>query len=219
MKKLIFYLVVFFSFIAIGYKSFFYFDGAAEKVQMEQNNTTLRLTKAEYKRIKEGDFILRRGFGFFSDIISKRLNKGTIDVTHAGIIVIRGGHLHVIHSLSSDVSPIDGMQIQALNDFLRHSAPGTIIVTRAKGANADLGSTIAKLAEGYLSKKIPFDHHGLIDNDEELFCTELIWKILEKDLNHVVLPATKEDRKNFFYSMDPMYDSKFFDIKINQYKK
>ncbi|WP_296142322.1 YiiX/YebB-like N1pC/P60 family cysteine hydrolase [uncultured Flavobacterium sp.] len=218
MKKILFYLVMLFLLGFISYKAFFYFDKKSEQAEIVKNQAVTRLSSEEIAQIQEGDFILRRGFGFFSDYISKELNNGEIDVTHAGIITKRNDSLFVIHSLSSDVTDIDGLQIQPLQEFLKYSYPQKIIITRLKNANPAMGLKISSLAENYLAKHIPFDHKGNFDNDEELFCTEMIWKILEKDLQCVELPSEAKARKDFFFSMMPMYDTKYFDIKVNQYK-
>lgn len=219
MKKILFYLVMLFLLALIIYKGFFYFDRKSEQAEIVKNEAVTRLSPAEISQIQEGDFILRRGFGFFSDYISKELNDSIIDVTHAGIITKRNDSLFVIHSLSSDVTDIDGLQIQPLKDFLRYSYPQKIIVTRLKNADSVVGLKISSLAKNYLDKKIPFDHKGNFDDDSELFCTEMIWKILEKDLKSVKIPTEAEARKKFFYSMKPMYDTIYFDIKVNQYVK
>lgn len=217
MKRLFFVLVVLFCLLAAVYKSFFYFDSRAEQSAVKQHEQVTRLTSGEMAKLREGDFILRRGFGFFSDYVATKLNSGPVDVTHAGIIIKQNGVWQVVHSLSSDVSNVDGMQIQSLDDFLNYSVPGKIIITRAKGGTAILGNKIAVKAKEYLNLHLPFDHQGKYDDDSSLFCTELIWKILEKDLHHSILPQEKEERKQFFYSMMPMYNSQYFDIVINQY--
>lgn len=217
MKKIFLPLAVLFCFALIAYKAFFYLDHKSEKKALAQHHNICRLSTTEISAIQEGDFILRRGFGYFSDYIASSLNKGAIDVTHAGIVVKRGNGLFVIHSLSSDVSDTDGVQLQLLSQFLQHSAPGKIIVTRTKKSNAAFGKKVAVLAESYLTKQVPFDHNGNIDNSTKLFCTELIWQILEKDLHHAVLPTGTDARKEFFYSMAPLYSTDYFDIVINQY--
>lgn len=201
----------------IIYKGFFYLDRKSEQAEIIKNESVTRLSSEEISQIQEGDFILRRGFGFFSDYISKELNDSIIDVTHAGIITKRNDSLFVIHSLSSDVTDVDGLQIQPLQEFLRYSYPQKIIVTRLKNADVAVGLKISSLAKNYLDKKIPFDHKGNFDDDSELFCTEMIWNILEKDLKSVQIPKETEARKKFFYSMKPMYDTIYFDIKVNQY--
>ncbi|MCY1480880.1 hypothetical protein D3C87_73110 [compost metagenome] len=217
MKKLIFYSAMLFILAVVAYKLFFYFDRKSEQEAILKNEAVTRLSNEELAKIEEGDFILRRGFGFFSDYISKELNSGTIDVTHAGIIIKHNDSLYVIHSLSSDVTNIDGLQAQPIGDFLKYSFPNKIIITRAKNCDKDMGAKISQLAQKYLAMHIPFDHKGNFDDDEKFFCTEMIWKILEKDLHCVSLPTEAEARKKFFFSMSPMYDTKYFDIKINQY--
>jgi len=219
MKKFILYLVMLFVFSFFIYKAFFFFDRRSEQVAIVKNEAITRLSPTEISQIKEGDFILRRGFGFFSDYISEELNDSIIDVTHAGIITKRNDSLFVIHSLSSDVTDIDGLQIQPLKTFLKSSFPEKIVITRLKNSDPEIGLKVTSLAKIYLQKHIPFDHKGDYDDDSELFCTEMIWKILEKDLKCVKIPTEAEARKKFFYSMTPMYDTTYFDIKVNQYLK
>lgn len=219
MKKILFYSAMFFCISVLAYKLLICVDNNAEQSLVAAHSKATRLTPQEYDNLRDGDIILRRGFGFFSDYIAANLNDGAIDVTHAGIIVLRKGKPHVIHCLSSDVSPIDGIQVQTLGEFLKYSAPGKIIITRVKGQDDPTGHRIAKQAEYYLTKNIPFDHSGEFDDSGKMFCTELIWKILEKDLSLVKIPEASEARRAFFHSMMPMYDTKYFDVKLNQYKK
>jgi len=218
MKKFLFIVAVFFFMALLFYKVFFYFDRRAEAAAVRTNSAIARLSATEYDKIQEGDIILRRGFGIFSDFIAGNLNNGgPTDVTHAGIIVKKNGTWQVIHALSSDVTNIDGVQIQPLSTFLQYSAPAKIIITRAKNATPELGKQIAERAQMYLNRHIPFDHSGVIDDDTELFCTELIWRILETDLHIIKLPEAHDEREKLFHSMAPMYATDFFDIIINQY--
>lgn len=216
-KKLLLGLIMLFLFSLMTYKLFLYVDLLSEKKQVTLYKDTTRLTPAEESLIREGDFILRKGFGYFSDIIASKLNNGTFDITHAGIIVKRKDHLYVIHSLSSDVSDFHGVQIQPLEVFLSYSTPEKIIITRTKYTDSLTGHKIALKAEEYLSKQIPFDDTGNFDDDNAFFCTEMIWHILEKDLKIFELPKGNNERKKFFYAIDNMYSTYYFDIIINQY--
>lgn len=216
-RKIFLIVPVFFLMLWAGYKCFFYFDKKSEEKAIKIHKNKTRLSQDEINLLEEGDFILRRGFGFFSDFVAKRLNDSDIDVTHAGILICHQNQWHVIHALSSDVTPIDGMQMQTLNTFLNHSQPGKIIVTRTKNTTPETSIEIIEKAIYYLDKKIPFDHHGNFEDDDKLYCTELIWRILEKDLNLLSLPKSEEARKKLFYTMNAMYDEQYFDIIINQY--
>ena len=207
-----------FIFAIIFYKSVFYFDKQAENELVKLYENTSRLSDHEVSLIKEGDFILRKGFGHFSDFIAQNLNHGSFDITHCGIIVKKDNEFYVVHSLSSDVSDIDGVQAQPLETFLSYSTPQKIIVTRAKNVTDNIGHNIALRAAYYCKLQIPFDSSGTIDDTDSFYCTELIWHIMEKDLQLVKLPENHDERKKFFYSVENVYSSDYFDIIINQYQ-
>lgn len=217
-KRIMYTLIMLFLFTIGCYKVFVYADGAEEKKLIALYQNTSRLSNKEITLIKEGDFILRRGFGYFSDIIATKLNNGKYDITHAGIIVKKNDSLFVLHSLSSDVSKVNGVQMQPLDTFLKYSSPGKIIITRVKNSTDCLGSEIAAKALCYLNKNIPFDEKGNFDDHSAFFCTELIWHILEKDLKCFKLPQGYAERKKHFYSVENMYNDNYFDIIINQFK-
>ncbi len=71
MKKLIFYSAMLFILAVVVYKLFFYFDRKSEQEAILKNEAVTRLSDNELAKIEEGDFILLRCFGFFSDYISK----------------------------------------------------------------------------------------------------------------------------------------------------
>ncbi|WP_417356715.1 YiiX/YebB-like N1pC/P60 family cysteine hydrolase [Flavobacterium sp.] len=207
-----------FIFAIIVYKSVFYFDKQTESKLVKLHENTSRLNNREISLIKEGDFILRKGFGHFSDFIAQNLNHGSYDITHCGIIIKKDDEFYVVHSLSSDVSDIDGVQAQPLETFLSYSTPQKIIVTRTKNITDKIGHNIALQAAQYCKLQIPFDSQGTIDDSGSFYCTELIWHILEKDLQLVKLPKEHEERKKFFYAVENIYSTDYFDIIINQYQ-
>ena len=151
--------------------------------------------------------------------VAQRLNKGKFDVTHSGILYRRQGQWWVIHSLSSDVSETDGMQQQPLATFLNYSMPEKILVVRPQGLTSEQGLKVVERALYYLQKGVPFDHRGVIDDPSELYCTELIYQILENDLHYLSFPQEKDQRKDAFYSMTTLYNPKYFRIVINTYKE
>ena len=202
-----------------GYHLFFYIDTQQERRQVAQNKDRLRLSPTQMDSLRPGDIILRRGYGFFSDIISQKLNDSLFDVTHSAILYRENNKWRVIHSLSSDVSPIDGMQSQSLHDFLRHSMPEKLLVVRPKKITPEQGKEIVSRAKYYLSLKIPFDHIGTIDEPSKLYCSELIYQILDHDLNLVSFHTEYKKRKEAFYTMRTLYDPQYFEIIINTYPK
>ena len=76
----------FFLFLFGSYHLFFLFDRKQEQKQVVKDRGQARLSQKDMLQISEGDIILRRGYGFFSDFIADNLNEDTYDVTHAGIL-------------------------------------------------------------------------------------------------------------------------------------
>lgn len=223
MKKYLIKGTLFFSFFLLflwgSFHFFFWVDRNQESKLIRQNQKITRLSQEDLKKIQQGDIILRRGYGFFSDLISKKLNDSVFDVTHSGILYLKDDKWWVIHSLSSDASDTNGMQEQSLNQFLKGSMPEKIIVVRPKKITKEQGQQIVNQAKYYLQKKVPFDRMGVIDEPSQMYCTELIWQILGNDLKLISLPKDNGKRKDLFYSMKGTYNPKYFDIVINKYPK
>lgn len=215
--KSILFLGIFSLVLYLIFRLFFWIDTKHERKLVSQVSQIQRLTSEQLQNIQEGDIILRRGYGFFSDIIAKRLNDSVFDVTHAGILYKKKQQWYVIHSLSSDVSDFDGMQEQSLSEFLLYSVPEKNLVVRPKKISVHQGEQIVQKALDYLEQKCPFDHLGTIDEPSQMYCTELIWQILDTDLGLISLPKTYQERKKIFYSMKGLYDPQYFDIIVNTY--
>lgn len=215
-NKKILVLGGFFLLLFIGYKLFFLVEKRQEQKLVIKNKKQPKLLQSQISQIKEGDIILRRGYGFFSDFIAQNLNDG-YDVTHAGVLYQKDNEWYVIHSLSSDVSDFDGVQEQKLSEFLDYSVPQKILVVRTKNTTIEQGKNIVNQALGYLDKKTPFDRLGEIDNDEKLYCTELISHIVSNKLGYVQFPQNFQERKDLLYTMKVMYNPDYFDIIINTY--
>ncbi|GIM51541.1 YiiX/YebB-like N1pC/P60 family cysteine hydrolase [Capnocytophaga cynodegmi] len=223
MKKYLIKGTLFFSFFLLflwgSFHFFFWVDRNQESKLIRQNQKIARFSQEDLKKIQQGDIILRRGYGFFSDLIAKKLNDSVFDVTHSGILYLKDDKWWVIHSLSSDTSDTDGMQEQSLNQFLKRSMPEKIIIVRPKNITKEQGQQIVNQAKYYLQKKVPFDRMGVIDEPSQMYCTELIWQILGNDLKLISLPKDNGKRKDLFYSMKGTYNPKYFDIVINKYPK
>jgi hypothetical protein len=139
------------------------------------------LSADELELLKEGDILLRHGYGFISNTIVKTL-KEQIPVSHVGILTIdpADGKHKVIHSVSQSISDADGVQKQDLKSFVMDSQPNTLIVVRYRNANLHENKTslISERAFYYLSQKIPFDYTFDFNNTGSFFCTEFVGRVI-----------------------------------------
>jgi uncharacterized protein YycO len=186
------------------------------RIKQEHFVSTYSLSQNEINKLKDGDIILRRGFGMVSDLIVTTMNE-EYDISHCAIIVKDNNHFKVIHTVSQSLSEFDGVQSQTLSRFISDSKENSIIVVRLKGIS---DSSISQRAKYFLSKKIPFDHDFDINDSSKLYCTELIWKVI-KDSYKIDIFENQlkgQDKKNQ-YRFSALMDSNRFDIIINHHLK
>ena len=139
------------------------------------------LSVDEMALLREGDILLRKGYGFVSNMIVKTLEE-EIPVSHIGLLVKDPSdrQFKVIHSVSQTISDADGVQKQDIRSFVRDSQPNTLIVVRYRDAELSEQGTqkISERAIHYLKEKVPFDYSFDFHNTDKFFCTEFIGRVI-----------------------------------------
>lgn len=173
------------------------------------------MSEQEKGFLHDGDIILRQGYGFFSRSIAQ-LQNSEIPVTHCAMISKKENELKVIHSLSSSVSEIDGVQKQSLQHFLNESVPNSIIVCRYKGTDAQR-IALKERAEYYLQQKVPFDHQFDRSESQKMYCTELFRNIFFDILQEDIFEKQFATNTTTIYDLTTFLDTSYFDIVINHF--
>jgi hypothetical protein len=124
--------------------------------------------------MKNGDIVLKRGDGSISRIVVSVLAEEQ-PLSHCAIVIKKEGAEFLLHSLSSTVSDLDGVQSIPLDSFIRDTRPFSFHLLRHKdSAIAERASDIALY---YLEQKIPFDlDYVLTDDTAAFYCTEFVYK-------------------------------------------
>jgi len=190
------------------------YDYRSEKKRVAVN---YKLTKNEKAMLQDGDIILRHGYGFVSDAITKTLTED-VSVSHCAIIVKDDSSINVIHSVSQSLSNFDGVQMQDLKTFVNDSKKNSIVVMRYKAKEKEDRSLISKRARYYLNKRIPFDNKFDITDSTEFFCSELLWKVF-KDCYGVDIFEDKYGKEhNEFLKFDIFFNPKYFEVVFSHQK-
>lgn len=215
--KGILWLLVAVTVVFLIYKLFFWVDGTIETTQVSKDKAIVRFSETEMQQLQPGDIILRRGYGFISDMVARSFTNNGYEVTHAGILINEKNEWKVYHSLSSDVTDKDGVQKQSLNTFLDHSYPDKLLVVRLKNFTTETEHQLTALVKAYEQAHIPFDKNGNYNDASEMFCTEFIIQVYGKDLKLLELPEKEQDKKDYYYSLSSLYDTLYFDKVINKF--
>ncbi len=133
-----------------------------------------KLKKKDKAKLKNGDIILRKGHGSVSDIIDNMYPTG-YHLSHCGVLIKEDDSLYVVHTVSSELSQVDGVQTEELDKFVRESVRNSIMVVRAK-QDSITRDKIADATLSFLNKGIKFDHSFDISDTTKFYCTELIYQ-------------------------------------------
>jgi len=210
MKKVIVVIVSLVAIIAVIMLFLFAYD---HKSKQEQLFSGYKLLPAEDSLIHDGDIILRYGYGIISDIIVEQLGE-TYSLSHCGI-VCKNDSFIVIHSVSSSLYPIDGVQYQTMKDFVKDSKKNSIIVVRFKSPDKMKdASSISKRAYYYLNKKVPFDHKFDITDSSKIYCSELIYLVLKDEFGFDVFKDKIQSKLDHF-RYAAFLDTNHFSVVLN----
>ena len=175
-----------------------------------------RLTKKELAMMRSGDIILRRGFGLVSASIASSLNEA-FSVSHCGIVdVDSNGNVRVIHSVSSSLSDFDGLQDCTIEEFCKESKENSLMVVRFRDTADVPLANLAKTAQSYLDRKIPFDGVFDITQNDEMYCSEMVWSALKENYDYDIYP---DKSKTAVIKFGPFFDTVHFQRIINHHKE
>jgi len=212
-KILIVFLTLFSLLSAANLK--FIIDTSSAKIDTKQTAVKYYFTNQEKALLQDGDIIMRRGYGVVSSMISN-MNDAPYNLSHCAFVVKEpNGQFSVIHSVSSDLSNIDGVQKQGLDRFTNESVAKTIVVIRHKGGDPETGHKITDAAKVYLADEIQFDHHFDLSDSSTFYCSELIYRVYGDVFKKDCFPERLQTNHPTFLTFPAFMDSSKFDLIIN----
>lgn len=215
-KKLIVFFIVLASIATISYLFLLYYEYRSQQEQIVSGYT---LSKDEVSELHEGDIILRHGYGFVSDMIVETLNDST-GLSHCAILTTLNGKWSVIHSVSSTLTEVDGVQCQDLETFVNQSKRNSFVVMRYKHAKNDSALVgIGERAKYYLSRQIPFDESFDLVDTTSFYCTELLWHVFKDQFKIDIFESKYRSRHYDYMTFDSFLDTTNFKVIIDHRKK
>jgi len=153
--------------------------------------------------IEDGDIICRLGDRIWS-LYFRDVSVTDRRFSHMGILRVNNDLISVIHTEGDTGHGIDYVNETSLEEFIQFAR--TIGIYRIKDIN---GSRISDLAAEYL--KIPFDWQFDMNDDSKLYCTELLYVILNRlapqiELNTIYAGLLKKN----VIPLDAISDSEYF---------
>ncbi|HNW90898.1 MAG TPA: YiiX/YebB-like N1pC/P60 family cysteine hydrolase [Bacteroidales bacterium] len=215
MKRI--FLIIFIIIFSVGASLRLFLYAYENRSMQEQSFYRYTLSDAELNKIQDGDIILRHGYGLVSDMIVEQLDE-KYDISHCAIVCKNDTDFMVIHSVSSSLSDIDGVQSQEIRSFIKDSHYNSVIVIRYKPKIDKPLSAISRKARYYLDQQIPFDNAFNIEDSSEFYCTELLWKVILNEYGDDIMQGKNNERKDHL-RFDTFLDTTKFEIVLNHHTR
>lgn len=148
---------------------------------------------------RSGDVVFRRGRSLLSRAVLSA--DGEIPYSHVGIVKREGGRVLVIHVEPADQFGGEGFVLaEPLAAFLAADKASSAAIYRPLSGIAAAAAAAVEKASAFAARRVPFDGGFDLATDDELYCTELVWRsyrlagtdLVDGKLDRLQMPLGKE---------------------------
>lgn len=170
---------------------------------------------AAIAQLHTGDVTLRRGRGPDSYILA-HLNLKDQTYSHCGIVVVENGYPFVYHSIGGEDNPDERLRRDSANVFFAAWHNYGIATVRYNLTNYALDSLVKIVHRLYAAKPL-FDLDFNLSNDDRLYCSEMVYKVLIKATQDTGFIPKSIGHGRVFVGIDDLYSnsSAHFITKVN----
>jgi hypothetical protein len=153
--------------------------------------------------LRSGYVVLRRGLGADSYILAE-MNKRNKTYSHCGIVMVEDGYPFVYHSIGGEDNPDERLRRDSANFFFSPKSNTHLAIVNYNfdpAAINDLRDIVIK----YYRARPRFDMKFDLATDDQLYCSEFIYKALNKTMNDTAYIHTSELLKRRQVGIDDLY--------------
>jgi hypothetical protein len=122
---------------------------------------------------RTGDVVFRRGRGLASRLVRASDNAG--QYSHTGVVSRVADKVWILHSHPAESAEQPGGAVaESLARFLSPDMASAAAVYRPR--RQDLAAAAARAAWNFVRARAPFDPAFDLKTEQELYCTELVWR-------------------------------------------
>jgi len=156
--------------------------------------------------LKSGDLIVRQGTGYFSDLF-RQMGSRDKKYSHIGIISKEQDSIFVYHIEANEFTGEGFALREQVSSFIKHAKTYTFFENRM---DSIARSTMLNKAREYVQRQVKFDLNFNAQDDDKLYCTELVAKSINYGLDSVYITPTASLKGRLFYGLDDIYSKDVF---------
>lgn len=142
--------------------------------------------------------VCRKGNGFFSTFFRQYASQEQL-FSHIGILAFEKDTLYVYHSEASELTGIGKVKREPIGSFLQGIQTYAFYTFHYPDS---VKTGILKAVKTYYRQGVPFDINFDSDNDQALYCTELIAAAVNKAIDSTIIQPSLFLGDKHLYSID-----------------
>jgi hypothetical protein len=153
--------------------------------------------------IQNGDLIFRNG----TDEVSKAarsMNRIDTSFSHCGILLIENNNVFVYHAIGGSYNPSQKLRRDPIDSFLVPKEADRFAVYRYELATAE-NDSLSAVVRRFHRAGIRFDMYFNFLSDETMYCSEFVFKSLDKALSGELAESIKAREWPFGISPDDLF--------------
>ena len=167
------------------------------------------------KWLENGDIVFRRGYGVDSNI-AVNFSDGEKRYSHAGIIIKENDVLYVLHSVEDKKQDYHGVVKEKLKLFLNNM--GMWAVYRYD-LDKKTREGITQYALMIKKSNVSFDKKFDLNSDGSMYCSEYIYKVVNKVSYRKIITAKKIFAGRLFVTVSNLYENRYSILIDSSHKK
>jgi len=153
--------------------------------------------------IKSGDIILRNGTDEVSRT-ARSFNRIDTSFSHCGIVLLENDTLFVYHALGGSYNPSQKLRRDPIDNFCLPPDADRFAIYRYELQPRQYDS-LRKIVRGYYAAGLRFDLYFNFLTDDRMYCSEFVFKCLDRSLSGALSETIKAREWPFGISPDDLY--------------
>lgn len=128
--------------------------------------------------LRSGYIVLRRGLGADSYMLAE-MNRRNKTYSHCGIVMVEQGYPFIYHSIGGEDNPDERLRRDSANFFFSPRNNTHLAVIRYS-LDTEQVSSLKQVVADYYQQRPRFDMKFDLTTDDKLYCSEFIYKAVNK---------------------------------------
>lgn len=176
----LFFTLIFLAFTAYTIH-YFNYDPSPVSLEGEAKDQWASV-KLDFESLCDGDLVLRHGRGFISDAIITFMN-GKSEYSHSGILRIEDGRYYVYHAIGGEENETNYLKRERLELYCHPNAVLSFGIFRFE-TSKEILTRMDSVIQTWYRQKVEFDFDFEMKTNEQMYCSEMIWKAMEIATNN-----------------------------------